>query len=266
MDWHHEKDRNWIFCLCQLRAYVAGSNKNRRRPTMDGIDLQQAPTGADVPDWTPRPPLPPTPMQGRWCRLERLSADRHADSLFDAMQSEAGRRNWTYLLNEMPGNIGAYRTWVRERQDSCDPQFFAIVDGETGHAAGIASYLRIDQGNGTAEVGHINFTPLLQRRRAATEAMYLMMARVFELGYRRYEWKCDSLNAPSRAAAARLGFQFEGMFRQAAVYKSRNRDTAWFSVLDREWPALQSRFERWLRADNFAADGAQRRTLSECTD
>jgi RimJ/RimL family protein N-acetyltransferase len=125
--------------------------------------------------------------------------------------------------------------------------------------------MRIDPANGVIEVGGINYSPLLQRKPAATEAMYLMMRRAFELGYRRYEWKCDSLNAPSRAAAQRLGFSYEGVFRQAWVYKGRNRDTAWFSIIDGEWPALREAFERWLAPANFDANGRQRTGLSSLT-
>jgi len=143
-----------------------------------------------------------------------------------------------------------------------DPLFQAIVDAATGKAVGVASFMRIDPANGVIEVGGINYSPLLQRRPAATEAMYLMMRRAFELGYRRYEWKCDSLNAPSRAAAQRLGFSYEGTFRQAWVYKGRNRDTAWYSIIDREWAALRGAFERWLAPGNFDADGRQRVSLS----
>ena len=129
---------------------------------------------------------------------------------------------------------------------------------------GVASLMRIDPAAGVIEVGGINYSPALQRTPAATEAMYLMMRRVFdELGYRRYEWKCDSLNAASRAAAQRLGFTYEGMFRQATVYKARNRDTCWFSILDSEWPALKSGFEQWLAPDNFDTDGRQRKRLSQ---
>jgi RimJ/RimL family protein N-acetyltransferase len=146
-----------------------------------------------------------------------------------------------------------------------DPLFFAIVDAKTGRAVGLASYLRIDPRVGSIEVGHLRFSSLLQRTPAATEAMALMMRRAFELGYRRYEWKCDALNAPSRAAAERLGFEFEGIFRQARLNKGRNRDTAWFSILDREWPALRPAFERWLDPANFDANGKQRARLSELT-
>jgi RimJ/RimL family protein N-acetyltransferase len=146
-----------------------------------------------------------------------------------------------------------------------DPLFHAIIDAARHQAAGVASYLRVDPRNGVIEVGHINYSPLLQRSRAATEAMYLMMQRVFGLGYRRYEWKCDSLNAVSRAAAQRLGFSFEGVFRQAVVYKGRNRDTAWYAAIDSEWPELERAFLRWLDPANFDKDGRQRARLSELT-
>ena len=139
----------------------------------------------------------------------------------------------------------------------------AIIERDGGRAVGVASYLAIDPENGTIEIGSINYSPRLQRRPAATEAMYLLMRRVFdELGYRRYEWKCDSLNAPSRAAAQRLGFRYEGLFRQAVVYKGRSRDSAWFSVIDSEWPILRAAFARWLDPSNFDADGRQRAGLA----
>jgi RimJ/RimL family protein N-acetyltransferase len=145
-----------------------------------------------------------------------------------------------------------------------DPLFHAIIARDSGRAVGVASLMRIDPGSGVLEVGGINYSPRLQRHPAGTEAMYLLMRRVFdELGYRRYEWKCDALNAASRAAAARLGFRFEGIFRQAVVYKERNRDTAWFSIIDREWPALKAAFEGWLSPDNFDDAGRQRRRLAE---
>ncbi len=135
----------------------------------------------------------------------------------------------------------------------------------TNKAIGVASYLRIDPASGSIEVGHINYSPMLQRTPAATEAMYLMMQRVFELGYRRYEWKCDALNARSRAAAQRYGFSFEGVFRQATVYKGRNRDTAWYAAIDQEWPALQAAFLQWLDPANFDQDGRQRVRLADLT-
>ena len=159
--------------------------------------------------------------------------------------------------------VADYRAWIESDCLGEDPLFHAVIDGATGRAMGVASYLRIVPAVGVIEVGHINYAPPLQRTRAATEAMYLMMRRVFsELGYRRYEWKCDALNAVSRAAAARLGFRFEGVFRQATMYKGRNRDTAWFAVTDEDWPALEARFENWLDAANFDRDGGQRQSMS----
>jgi RimJ/RimL family protein N-acetyltransferase len=146
---------------------------------------------------------------------------------------------------------------------SDDPLFYAIVEPTEETAVGVASYLRIDPISGSIEVGHLRFSPLLQRTPAATEAMYLMMKHAFDLGYRRYEWKCDALNAPSRAAAERLGLSFEGIFRQATVYKGRNRDTAWFAAIDREWPAIQNGFVRWLDPTNFDPSGRQRSSLGD---
>jgi RimJ/RimL family protein N-acetyltransferase len=168
---------------------------------------------------------------------------------------------WTYLFSGPFGTAQEFAAWLAAREDSLDPLFFAIVDGPTGHATGLASYLRIETMHGVVEVGHLAFSPLLQRTRAATEAMYLMMKHAFELGYRRYEWKCDALNEASRRAAERLGFRFEGIFRQAVVYKGRNRDTAWYSIVDSEWPARRAAFEAWLDPANFDADGRQLRRL-----
>jgi RimJ/RimL family protein N-acetyltransferase len=175
-------------------------------------------------------------------------------------------RNWTYLPYGPFEELDDYRTWMRSACLGNDPFFHAVIDRKSGKATGVASFLRIDPGPGVIEVGHINYAPPLQRTPAATEAMFLMMCRVFdELGYRRYEWKCDALNAPSRAAALRLGFQFEGIFRQATIYKQRNRDTAWYAIVDRGWPALKARFERWLDPANFDAEGRQRRSLATPT-
>ena len=228
-------------------------------PDHDRVDQ---PAGELVPGWVARPWPPRTPMIGRYCDLVPLDVGRHAAELYDANSEDASGRNWTYLPVERPPNLEGYRAWLERTATGDDPFFHVVVDRESGRAVGVASYLRIDPAAGAIEVGHINFSPRLQRTRAATESMYLMMKRVFdELGYRRYEWKCDSLNAPSRAAALRLGFQFEGVFRQALVYKGRNRDTAWFSILDREWPALAAAFERWLDPANFDEAGRQRERL-----
>lgn len=224
------------------------------------------PIGWPLPDWSPRSRPPRAPMEGRFCRIEPLDPGRHAASLFAANAEDTTGRIWTYLPYGPFASPEAYLTWAETVARGEDPLFHAILDGATGRALGVASYLRIDPPVGVIEVGHINYAPALQRRPAATEAMYLMMRRVFdELGYRRYEWKCDALNAPSRAAAERLGFTYEGLFRQATVYKARNRDTAWYSILDREWPALRDAFERWLDPTNFGADGQQRQSLSSLT-
>lgn len=223
------------------------------------------PVGEPLPDWQP-PALPPrTPMVGRYCTLAPLSAEQHAADLFAANQHDAEGRNWTYLFYGPFPTLADYRAWVQSVEASADPLFFAIVDQASGRAVGVASYLRISPQVGTIEVGHLVFSPLLQGTRAATEAMYLMMERAFALGYRRYEWKCNALNLRSRQAALRLGFTFEGVFRQATVVKGRNRDTAWFSILDREWPALKPAFAQWLAPENFDASGRQRVALSTLT-
>jgi RimJ/RimL family protein N-acetyltransferase len=204
-------------------------------------------------------------MPGRYCTVEPLDIDRHAGELHAANLEAGDHSRWTYLYGSGFDDFDGYRAWLASIALSDDPLFHAIVDKTTGQAVGVAAYLRIDPPHGVIEVGHINYSPRLQRTRAATEAMYLMMRRAFdELGYRRYEWKCDSLNAASRAAAVRLGFTFEGIFRQAVVYKGRNRDTAWFSIVDREWPAVRAGFERWLDPANFDATGRQLRRLDDC--
>jgi RimJ/RimL family protein N-acetyltransferase len=203
-------------------------------------------------------------MEGRLCRLEPLEAATHATALHDAYSADHEGRNWTYLPYGPFGSAAEYVSWVESMQSGEDPMFHAIVSLASGRPVGVAAYLRIDPVMGTIEVGHLSYSPALQRTPAATEAMYLMMRRAFEeLGYRRYEWKCDSLNAPSMGAAERLGFRFEGTFRQAMVIKGRNRDTAWLSILDGEWPAVRSALERWLDPSNFDRAGKQRRRLEE---
>jgi RimJ/RimL family protein N-acetyltransferase len=215
------------------------------------------PIGESVGDWS-APSLPPREvLAGRYCRLEPLEA-RHAPELWEAYAHATDDRHWTYLLEGPYATFEEYAAFVERARVSSDPLFFAIV---TTTAVGVAAYLRIAPAAGSIEVGHINYSPLLQRTVAGTEAMYLMMKRAFDLGYRRYEWKCDALNAPSRQAAERLGLKYEGIFRQATVYKGRNRDSAWYAAIDREWPSLGAAFERWLDRENFDADGKQRSRL-----
>ena len=223
------------------------------------------PIGRQIHIWTPPPAPPREPMTGRCCRLEPLEIERHAADLFAANALDEEGRLWTYLPCGPFENFTAYRSWLIAEALGNDPLFFAIIDRVTNKSVGVMSYLRITPAFGSIEVGHVNFSPLLSRTPAATEAQYLMMKRVFELGYRRYEWKCDSLNAPSRAAAQRLGFSFEGVSRQATVYKGRNRDTAWYATIDQEWPALEHAFTTWLDSKNFDADGKQRQRLSDLT-
>lgn len=206
-------------------------------------------------------PAPSFPsLQGQYCRLEPLALE-HASALYAAFTADQTQSIWTYLPYGPFTDLISFTAWLNQQVGRKDPFFYSILD-QTDQALGVASYLRIDPANGVIEVGHINFSPALQKTRAATETMYLMMCHAFEtLGYRRYEWKCDALNAPSRQAAKRLGFSFEGIFRQATVYKNRNRDTAWYSILDSEWPALKQKFEAWLAASNFDALGQQLSSL-----
>ena len=224
-------------------------------------DLGQ-PVGPPVLDWTPRPHPPRTAIAGRFCHIEPLDPRRHARDLYDTIGTSSDARRWTYFPYGPFANRESFDVWLQESTISEDPLFHAIV-GQDRRALGLAAYMRIDRANGVIEIGHLNFSALLQRRVAATEAMYLMMRRAFgELAYRRYEWKCDSLNEPSRRAAVRLGLVYEGLFRQATVYKGRSRDTAWHSIIDTEWPARKAAFEAWLAPENFDGSGAQRQRLS----
>jgi len=220
------------------------------------------PIGDPVPGWTPRGRPPRIAMVGRWCRVEPIDPARHAEGLYDAFSEDREGRIWAYLPYGPFAARSAFEDWLSATCLGDDPFFHAIVAADTGKPLGVASYLRIAPEIGVIEVGHINYAPRLQRTAAATEAMALMMRRVFdELGYRRYEWKCDALNERSRRAADRLGFTFEGAFRQATIYKGRNRDTAWFSVLDGEWPAIDRAFRDWLDPANFDDAGAQKKSL-----
>jgi RimJ/RimL family protein N-acetyltransferase len=221
------------------------------------------PVGVPVAGWTPRAHPPRTAMAGCFCTVEPLDPGHHAAQLFAAYAEDAEGRMWTYLPRGPYASPEEYQSWAETACRADDPLVHAIIDSATGEAVGTASYMRIEPAVGVIEIGSITYSPRLQRRPAATEAMYLMMRRVFdELGYRRYEWKCDSLNQPSRDAAQRLGFRYEGLFRQASITRGGNRDTAWFSVIDSEWPALRTAFERWLDPANFAPDGTQRLRLS----
>lgn len=229
------------------------------------LNALDQPIGPPLPDWTP-PPLPSRePMEGHFCRLEPLDPPRHAAQLYDANAADEDGRNWTYLPYGPFSSLESYRAWLDGFGRSVDPMFFAIIEKSYNKPVGVASYLRIMPASGTIEVGHIHYSERLKTTPAATEAMFLMMKGAFDLGYRRYEWKCDALNAASRRAAQRLGLSYEGVFRQATVYKQRNRDTAWYAAIDAEWPELRQSFLQWLAPGNFNGRGKQRTRLSELT-
>lgn len=230
---------------------------------MSMLDDNGDPVGPLVDGWVPRPRPSRTVLDGRTVRLEPLSA-AHVPDLFAAYSTDASGRMWTYLSVGPFAVEADFAAWIDPIVSSEDPLFFAAVDKASGKAVGIVSYLRIDPANGCLEVGWVTWSPLMQRSATSTEAQYLLMKYAFDgLGYRRYEWKCNALNAPSMKAAERLGFSYEGTFRQAVIVKGRNRDTAWFSVIDAEWPALKTAFEAWLKPDNFDAGGRQKSRLED---
>jgi RimJ/RimL family protein N-acetyltransferase len=199
-----------------------------------------------------------------YCQLEPLNAELHAGDLYAAYRVAPDHRHWTYMPVGPFDNPEAYRRYAEEAARSTDPRHYAVIDRKTGKALGTLALMRIDPKQGVIEVGHVMFSPLLQQTPMSTEAQFLLMGYVFdELAYRRYEWKCDSLNAPSRKTAERLGFKFEGIFRQAIVYKGRNRDTAWYSIIDKEWPQLKLAYQTWLAVQNFDEQGGQRRSLTD---
>jgi len=219
----------------------------------------------DLSGWREPPAPAGLSLAGRHVSLAPLSLEAHAGPLFDAFRTDREGRIWDYLPYGPFDTLDEFKAWVKNYEGAADPCFFAIEHLDKNLVCGVASFLRISPRDGSIEVGHINFSPLLQRTVAATEAMYLMMKWAFEAGYRRYEWKCNALNAGSRRAAQRLGLSYEGVFRQATVVKGRNRDTAWFAAIDKEWPALSRAFETYLSPDNFDADGKQKVALSGLT-
>jgi RimJ/RimL family protein N-acetyltransferase len=224
------------------------------------------PTSNSIPlNWKLVQPPGPVTLRGRYVTLEPLNAERHAAALWKGVQGHD--ELWTWLPDGPYPTRAALRRALEEKQAAANAVFLAIVPVGTDAAAGYASYMRMDPSNGVVEVGNILLTPALQRTTAATEAMYLMAEHVFgHLGYRRYEWKCNALNAPSRRAALRLGFTFEGIFRQHMVVKGLNRDSAWFSMLDSEWPARKKAFEAWLAPANFKVDGRQKKRLKQLAE
>lgn len=214
-------------------------------------------------NWTPAGAPSRIALNGDLVRLETLDPPRHAESLYTSGHGEGSDELWQHLPYGPFAGQEAFNTWLADRAASADPLFFAVVDWDAMRALGMVSFMRMDPANGVIEIGNIWFAPVLQRTRKSTEAIYLMARYVFDdLGYRRLEWKCDSLNTPSRRAAERFGFTYEGIFRQHMVVKGRNRDTAWFSMTDGEWPSRRAAFEAWLAPGNFDEEGRQRKSLA----
>lgn len=214
-------------------------------------------------DWQPVAVPAREPLHGRHIRLEPLETGRHGDELWQALQGpDSDPLLWDYLPYGPFPERTAFDTWLAGHAASADPQFFAVIDLASQRAVGLLSFLRITPKDGCIEIGHVAFGSAMQRSPASTEAVYLLAELALgTLGYRRLEWKCNALNARSMRAAERLGFTFEGTFRQHMVIKGQNRDTAWFSIIDKEWPACRAAFQRWLAADNFDAQGQQRQRL-----
>lgn len=225
--------------------------------------MTERPLGAPVPNWTaPAAPEPMT-LDGAHCRLEPLKAETHAALLFKSFEGQD--HAYDYLPAGPFHSAAQYHRWVKEVTSDPATVFFAVYDKARDAYAGVLSLMRFDPAQGSIEVGNINFSAVMQRSVCSTEAIYLVMQWVFEAGYRRFEWKCNALNRPSRKAAQRLGFTFEGVFRQAMVVKGRNRDTAWFAMIDAEWPAMKEAYRVWLDASNFDSQGQQRERLGDLT-
>jgi len=224
------------------------------------------PVGEALPDWEPRPLPTRVVLTGRYCRLEPLDTARHADALWTAYaQAPDPARDWTYLSVGPFADVQSFREYIARIAAQRDPLHFAVVDLASERPLGTLALMNVRPTHGVVEVGFVAFSPALQRSRLATEAQFLLMTYVFQtLGYRRYEWKCDSLHQRSRNAALRLGFQYEGTFRQAIVYKGRSRDTAWFALIDKGWPRVQAALSQWLRPENFDAHGTQLSRLKHC--
>lgn len=218
----------------------------------------------DLKNWQPRPRPERQPLEGRYVRLEPLDAARHGDGLYDASSVPDAGERFRWLAEHPPESRADLQPWLEKAEASSDPLFFAVIDKASGKVAGRQTLMRIEPAFGVIEIGNVYWGPSISRTQAATEAQFLFMRHVFDdLDYRRYEWKCNNRNEPSKRAAERFGFSFEGVFRQHMVVKGENRDTAWYSVTDKEWPLLRQAYEQWLDPANFSADGSQKRRLKE---
>ena len=219
---------------------------------------------SDLSAWTPRERPRRAPLEGRYVRLEPLEAARHGDGLFAASAAGDAEDRFRWLGEHAPQDRAGFQPWLEKAEASADPLYFVVIDKASGRIAGRQTFMRIDTANGVVEIGNILWNPPVARSPAATEALWLFARHAFEdLGYRRFEWKCNNRNGPSKQAALRFGFVFEGVFRQHFVVKGENRDTAWYSMLDREWPVTGKALAAWLDPANFDADGRQKRRLSD---
>ncbi len=222
----------------------------------------EQPIGRALSDWTTRQRPAAVNLSGQYCDLAPLNVARHGEDLYKMLNDDKNIQGWTYLSYGPFTSLKAFLTWLTQAAEQTDPLFFVITD-KHHQPLGLFSLLRINEAMGSVEIGHVHYSPTLKRSVIATEAMYLLLRHVFsDLGYRRCEWKCDALNDKSRRAAKRYGFQFEGIFRQAMIYKGRNRDTAWFAMIDKDWPAIQTAYTAWLTPENFDQNGIQRSRLT----
>ncbi|WP_374382189.1 GNAT family N-acetyltransferase [Dongia sp.] len=216
----------------------------------------------DLSQWKGAPRPERVPLEGRYTRLEPLDPARHGADLFASAQAPGAEDRFRYLFEEAPGDSAAFTAWIDKAAAGTDPFFYAVIDKKSGRAEGRQSLMRIDTVHGVIEIGNILWGPAIARSRVATEALFLFARHAFDLGYRRFEWKCNNLNEPSKCAAERFGFRFEGIFRQHMVVKGKNRDTAWFAIIDQDWPRLKAGYEAWLQPENFDAAGQQCRKLT----
>ena len=264
--WICKKRALWLFLLNLLSLILVLSGNilsEVYNMSFTYNDFQQ-PVGMGLPDWQGAKFPAAQQIAGRYCKLERINAGQHAKDLYDAYCDSPDYRDWTYLASGPFTTFDSFLDYLRKIETLSDPMHFAVIDLASMKAVGTFALMRIDAANGVAEVGWVTYSSRMQRSRLSTEVMALLLKYVFEeLGYRRFEWKCDALNAPSREAAKRFGFSFEGIFRQAVVVHQRNRDTAWYSIIDSEYPALRPAYEKWLDEHNFDDNGQQITRLAD---
>jgi RimJ/RimL family protein N-acetyltransferase len=239
-----------------VAAYLKGSAAS--------VKPKEFPVSDDLNNWQPRPRPERKTMEGRYVRLEPLDAKKHGDGLHEASTVPDADQRFAWLFESPPQSRAEFDAWLAKVEASQDPVYYAVMDKASGRVAGRQTLMRIDQNHGVIEIGSIYWGPLISRKPAATEAQYLFARHVFDdLGYRRYEWKCHNDNGPSKRAAERFGFTYEGLFRQHMIAKGGNRDTAWYSIIDKEWPALKKAYESWLEPSNFDGEGVQEKRLED---